>query len=400
MFAPVGARYKMQYYFPDLGFIGYEHEYTLVLPDESQISAGDPIPIYPGITEGYGEDIVEEHFQNFQAEVLWQVADVWPLSRIPDLAKQDRIKWVVQPPVDFLDPIPQYMIDKFRPALKVVPWVQDGTDRLRKAGLTNVADPIPIGINTDIWKPQDRSKSPDTMKQLGFGYDTFNIAMIAANQFGRKSWEHALKGIKIFREKMPDVKVRLYIHTHMNLADGWDMTALLTHLGLADITVAAAPYQITVGLYQEAHMMLIHALADVVINCGLEGFGLSTVQANAVGTPVIGLKAGPTPELMRSGILVPVYNEVLTQAMLTRAEPHPLQIAEALNRIHNIPRSNFQEGVKFAQNFAWPIVIEKWRKLFLEVEQDLERNCVKSRKYPPSPSGRALTLATNEVNLA
>ena len=394
VFAPVGQRYKIEYYFPEVGIFSVDPTYKLVLPDKTEIDAGPPVPIYPGVSEDYGENIVEEHYQHFQAELLWLIGDAWALSRIFDLAKQDRIRLVLQPPVDFMEPFPQYLLDRLSTAFKIVPWVQDGYDRLAKAGLKNLADPIPLGINTDLWKPRDRTKFPDTMRDLGFGLDTFNIAIVAANQMGRKAWEQTFRAIRIVREQRPDIPMRLYIHTHSNIADGWDMTALLNHYGIADITNQPDPYSIITGQFSEYQIMLIHALADVIVNAGLEGFGHSTIQAQAVGTPVIGLNAAATPELVKSGILVPVYSDLLTPALLHKVEPHPMHIADALIKIRETPRKEFAKGVQFVkERFDWPIVLEKWRKLFREVDAEFERRCIKSVRYPPKPSERALELA-------
>jgi glycosyltransferase involved in cell wall biosynthesis len=146
--------------------------------------------------------------------------------------------------------------------------------------------------------------------------------------------------------------------------------------------------------------MLMHALADCVINAGLEGFGYSTIQAQAVGTPVIGLNAAATTNLLETGILVPPYSEVLTPNLLTKADPHPTHIMQALERVYQTPRSDFSKGPKFVQdNFAWPLIFEKWKKLFAEVDVELDRRCMKTKKYPPHPSERALGLAAQPREL-
>jgi hypothetical protein len=85
VFAPVGQKYKTEYYFPDLGIFSYEPTYSLVIPHKitksekdgvlqvdstgsTEIDAGPSVPIFPGVSEDFGEQIVEEHFQQFQAD--------------------------------------------------------------------------------------------------------------------------------------------------------------------------------------------------------------------------------------------------------------------------------------------------------------------------------------------
>lgn len=238
------------------------------------------------------------------------------------------------------------------------------------------------------------------MRSLGFEEDAFNISIVAANQIGRKAWEPALKGVRLFMEAHPETKVRLYLHTHQQLAEGWDMLALASHLGLNDVTRIADQYTLIIGGYSEAQTMLMHALADCVINAGLEGFGYSTIQAQAVGTPVIGLNAAATSNLLECGILVPPYSEMLTPNLLTKAEPHPIHVKQALETVYQTPRADFARGVQFVRdNFAWPLIFDKWRKFFAELDAELDRRCMKSKKYPPAPSPRELELAKQEVDV-
>ena len=118
------------------------------------------------------------------------------------------------------------------------------------------------------------------------------------------------------------------------------------------------------------------------------------------GTPVIGLNAAATPELVKSGILVPVYSDLLTPALLHKVEPHPMHIADALIKIRETPRKEFAEGVQFVkERFDWPIIFEKWRKLFREVDTEFERRCMKTVRYPPKPSERAAEIAKQEILL-
>jgi hypothetical protein len=118
------------------------------------------------------------------------------------------------------------------------------------------------------------------------------------------------------------------------------------------------------------------------------------------GTPVIGLNAAATTNLLECGILVPAYSESLTPNMLTKAEPHPIHVMQALESVYQRPRSEFAGGIKFIQdNFAWPLIFDKWRKFFAELDVELDNRCMKSKKYPPHPSERALEMARQEVDV-
>lgn len=365
-------------------------------------SNGDPvrISVYPGAGDQYGEDIVGYHYDDFKAEILLQMADAWILNpdKIPKLARSGKIHWILIPPIDFLDPIPKRVIETLSAAFKVVPWCRDAYDRLLAHGLTNVMEPIPLGINTGLWQPLDRYKFPKTMEAMGFTYDSFNILMVNANQFFRKAWAESLEGVAIFKHRNPDAKIRLYLHTPSNSPDGWNMVELAETSGLADITRGLDTYHFVTGRYDEEELVKMFNMADVCVNCGLEGFGYASLQAQAVGVPVIGLNAGPTPEIVKYGVLVKPAAIIRTPSLQTNAFPSPLDIADALQMLYDNPGGKFakqrDETIEWVkQTFSWEVIMKKWFEHLDRIEEELDRACVLRSRYPPKPSNRSLELA-------
>jgi glycosyltransferase involved in cell wall biosynthesis len=125
------------------------------------------------------------------------------------------------------------------------------------------------------------------------------------------------------------------------------------------------------------------------------------VQAQAVGTPVIGLNAGATKDVLGAGVLVEPFFDYFTPNMMRRADPHPGQVADALQKVYETPRSDFRNGVRFVQdNFSMQAVIPKWKRLLEDVDAELERRCIKQVRYPPTPSPRAAELGRRIVEVA
>ncbi len=375
VYAPVGTKYKIHYYEQD-------------------------IPVYPGTREDFGEDLVKRHYDHFKANAMIQMADVWALSKIPELSGEGKklgdFIWVIQPPVDWMDPTPAQILDRLRAAYRVVPWVTDAQVRLKQAGLNNVADPIPIGLDTYLWQPLDRRKFPLMMESLGFAEDTFNILIPGANQFLRKAWGETFEAIKLFQDNNPDVKVRVFAHAIEAMGDGWDLPTLAKTFKVD--TRGPDTYQLLVGGYQEMEMVQMFNCADVIVNAGLEGFGLATIQAQACGKPVIGMNYGPTPELVKDGILVPVKHAILTPPNFKHGLPDPVDIERALEYIYNAAKDRWKNGPEWIrENFNWDHVIrDKWLPFLEQLESDLEKDCIQG---PPLIADSLRTASQEIVSL-
>lgn len=361
----------------------------------------DDIDCYPGTSEDFGENLVDMHLNRLKKDtgkepVMVQIADVWALSRTPNLARQGKIRWIIAPAVDWIQPTPKYVLDKLGCALAVVPWCRYGQDMLRREGLKNVKDFIPLGVNTDLFRPLDRGKFPETMKSLGFEEGAFNIAIIAANQFLRKPFYEWFVGIRMFMDANPAVKVRLYVHCPTVVKGGYNLSDLAKHIGIDKITKTSDDYAHICGDYDEKTVVKILAMADCLLMGGLEGFGMPTIEAQACGTPVIGLNVGATAELIKSGILVPPKGTFCVPNLLVKALPHEKGIADALQTIHESPRSRWKSGIRFVrENFSWPIIIDKWVKLIEDVETELDGRC---ELEIPKPS-EALVERAKEIKV-
>ncbi len=109
--------------------------------------------------------------------------------------------------------------------------------------------------------------------------------------------------------------------------------------------------------YQEAHLVILPTQE-------LEGFGLTTAEALACGTPVLGTPAGATPE-----ILAPI------DPALVAAGTAPDQIADAaiallgdrarLERLAAVSRERVEPGM------GWPAVAARYVELYREVADGL-----------------------------
>lgn len=100
-----------------------------------------------------------------------------------------------------------------------------------------------------------------------------------------------------------------------------ELAARITSLGLADRVVLR-------GLVPEEELprLLVAADAALMPSLDLEGFGLATVEALACGTPVLGSKAGATPEILSAlgpGLMFEPGSVESLSACLEKTLAHP-----------------------------------------------------------------------------
>ena len=357
----------------------------------------DGMKVLPGVDWSFGENMILQHYQNYDCNLLLQVGDAWPLGVLPDLASQDKLLWVQWIPVDWLG-MPKNIYYRIKPAYKLVPFTKYGENALRKAGLPSVEPAIWLGLDTDLWKPMGREEFPTLMRSLGYSWDSFNLLIVAANQI-RKQVRPMLEGISIFRKLRPEVDVRLYLHSH--LVGERDLRADLDELGLNEITAFPEPYILQQGGFEEDQMVKVFNCADVVLNVCLEGFGLSQTQAQACGVPVLTLNEGPGPELVQFGIEIPVLAVDTAPQQFAQPLPNPAAIGAALEDLWNRQVENgaplrSEAAVRFIQeNFSWDKIASQWFDVIDRCMEDRVRYCLQI----PSPSPDLDTRASKLVEV-
>lgn len=334
--------------------------------------------VLPGNEFSYGEALVIDHYERHGCNILLQIGDCWPLGILPDLAANDRLLWVQWIPVDWLG-MPANILNRIRPAHKLIPFTDYGHEALSAAGLTNVGPRIWLGLDLDIWKPIPRAELNDAMQACRFTDETFNILIVGANQ-QRKSIREALEAIAVFRTVHPECSPRLYLHSP--LMGDRDLTADLDELGLVDIECGPDPYTLTQGGFPEDQMAKIFNCADVVINVAMEGFGLAQTQAQACGVPVICLSVGAGPELVQFGWEVSCAGKLTAAHQMTVPIPDVVSIAGALEacwaqRQEAGQPLRSEHAVKWVrQNLSWDGIAQQWIDVIDGVMEDRRRYCM------------------------
>jgi glycosyltransferase involved in cell wall biosynthesis len=333
------------------------------------------LEFWSGGSGAYGEDIIPLHLRALQQEtkkpsVLMFIGDTIALDQVPKWARSREIPAVAWSAIDWEWPTPKWALEKLGSFLRLWPMSRHGHNVLTQDHLPNLGPPLWLGCNTDIWKPDDRSKYPQVMQSMGFRDDTFNVISVFANQWLRKGEYEMLAALGDFHRQHPEAKIRFFGLTQVRRE--WDLAALSEHLGIQDIVRWSDDYSHVMGKYPEEDVAMMVNAADCVMSLGYEGFGFQTIEAMALNKPVIGLNAGATPELLRTGILVPPAKDYMFTNMIRRVLPDGPKVVEALWHVYQNrdDKRRWSGGRQWVlDNFTWKIANEAVLGQLRDLEQ-------------------------------
>ena len=129
-------------------------------------------------------------------------------------------------------------------------------------------------------------------------------------------------------------------------------------------------------------MVLMFNCADVVLNVCMEGFGLSQIQAQACGVPVITLSEGAGPELVTFGWEAPPLAVETSAHQMAQPLPNPVAIAKCLEeawkmRVESGSPLRSKKSVQFIRdNFGWSKIAEQWFGVIDRCMEDREKYCL------------------------
>ena len=338
--------------------------------------------VYPSGNDPWCEDVALRHYEDFKADALITIKDVWVFNHLYRYA----VHWVPMCPVDH-SPVSPMITSRLRHAFKVVAISRFGQRELKKAGIE--AHYIPHGVDTKLYRPLDKAKC----KQLFYmNPDDFVVGVVARNQ-ARKMIPRMLRGFRRFLELNPDAKAKMMLWTNIRpltppestpigVADvGVNLLPEIIELGLNEVVLWPEERIIDEGLPEWAgeggwDMVKLYNSFDVLLHCtGGEGFGLPLIEAQSCGVPVVATDYSAMPELVGAGLTVPAPDYVIINTPGTRYALADIdKMAEALAKIYSADREKLaRRARRFAERYNWELIAERYWKPFLEeVEAELK----------------------------
>ena len=349
-------------------------------------SLDNGVRIYESGNSPFSEDVVEEHYIHFKADMLLTLKETWCFNLLPQLP----INYVPHCIIDH-EPLSPLITYGLGTTYRNIAITRFGQRMLKNAGFSSVY--LPHGVDCNIFKPIPEHKK-ECRKLWFLDEDAFVIGIVARNQ-ARKQIGRMLRAFKRFKELNPTVKTQLIMWTNirppaqpedtpMGVADvSIDLLPEMVELGIIPYTVIPDAKLIRHGIpdwsgedYKSGwDMVKLYGTMDVLLNCtGGEGFSLPNVEAQSMGIPVVTTDYAGGAEQVGAGLTVPWNDYVVINTPGTKYALCDIEkMAEALTKIYNADREKLAKKARsFALRYDWNNVITTYWKPFLsECESEL-----------------------------
>ena len=284
------------------------------------------VQLLPGSYHDFGEDVLEYDSRTFNPDIHMLLIDVW-VYQSKTLEAIHAVSWC---PVDH-QPVPPAVARNLHHVFAPIAMSRFGEREMKRVGITPYY--IPHGIDTDVFKPQDRAAARE---KWNVDDNTFFAVMVAANKGypPRKSFERVLKAWSLFVRDHP--KSLLYMHTEpYGIVQGYNLIPAMEFYGIPQNTIKFAdPNTLRDGGYTTQSLADLFSAADVkLLPSAGEGFGIPAVEAQACGCPVIVSDFTAQSELCFGGYKIaldPVDDLLVTDQYSEQAQPRVSKIVTAL----------------------------------------------------------------------
>jgi len=339
---------------------------TLVMTNPL-VSMGSAIDILNMYIDRYKFDIIIAHWDAFALEFLNSV----------------KVPYLAYIPID--GPMSESWAYYVRDAYRIIAYSKFGYNELHKFFPPAKIEYIPHGIDTNVFKPINISKSKLRTQIEAYPpipEDCFLIVDVAANIGSRKQIPLLLKTFKKFAKKHSDVHIYLHSNTSATLGKSYDLLSFVNALGIEDRVHFPAVNPILEGVGDEELCKIYNAADVYVSNSVAEGFGLPILEAQACGTPVIAPRNSAQTELVEGhGLLfdsidpeiyheIPIYVPQLTWYPV----PDQRKLLEKLEKIYvdeDLREELGKKAREFALNYSWEKIIPLWHQLLDTIEEEL-----------------------------
>jgi len=290
-------------------------------------------PLYPIRDNDYGWDVIEQHYQHFNADALiffrdpWKILEISAPVQIPDTT----FIWV---PIDH-DPVSDTLLKCVRVMPHIVSMSDFGYNQLVRHGIKNTMiphciEPSPeiehyrglenlsrlkqlyrsIRPTPDSNELDDRLLTPSQqnsqlLEEIRGRYPIILISL-TNNQFpSRKAIDANLQAVRLFVTNYPESKI--VIHSNMsgfqnNRREGINMDYICKQLQFPPGMIYVPYNDRIVSRHQITELYLV---ADILLHCSAgEGFGVPIIEAQYYGTSVVTNYCTAMPELTYNGICV------------------------------------------------------------------------------------------------
>lgn len=267
----------------------------------------EPLALYPVGLKGHKVDIVANHAEHFNADVIMTHYDAWCFNQARLGNESFRKPWVPWFPID-CDDVPRAVLDSVRGitgAAYRITQTRHGQDAMHSHGAQCAY--VPASYDGLTYRPHSAAEKAAARKDMGIEDGRFMAMMVAANTGtpdapSRKSFPQVLQAWKWFLEVEPDALLYLHCRSQGHL----DLDQAAGEMGIGHSLRFAHSYFHHSGMYPAEDMATLYSVSDVLLNPAMgEGFGVPMVEAQACGTPVISGDWTAMSEVTKTGYKIP-----------------------------------------------------------------------------------------------
>lgn len=257
---------------------------------------GDSWKIFP--VEGYGsQEVVRSILRTERPDIMWIMTDprYWQwLWKIEDEVR-------TQVPICYYHvwdngPAPKYN-KKFYDSNDLIVSISKLTEQMvNEVGTTAKHIRIPHTIDENVYKILPEEEVSQFRKEH-FGDDDKVLFFWNNRNTQRKNATTLMWWFKEFLDEVGHDKAALLMHTNPEEQTGADLQSSINILGLENGQIMLSPLK-----YEPEKMAMLYNSTDCTVNISdAEGFGLSTLESLACGTPIIVNKTGGLKEQITDG---------------------------------------------------------------------------------------------------
>jgi glycosyltransferase involved in cell wall biosynthesis len=281
--------------FEFISLAGAQHQ-----PDHTPVKTekyGDSWKIFP-VHEFGSQEIVRSVLRTERPDILWIMTDprfyewLWQID--------DEIRSLV--PIVYYHvwdnyPYPSFN-KKFYDSNDTIVSISKVTSDIVRTVSPEVDEVyLPHTVDTEVFKPLPE-EDIENFKQTHFHKDDDRVMFFWNNRNARRKQSNSLIfWFKQFLDEVGHDKACLLMHTDPKDPHGPNLEAVLEELELNKGQVMISPVK-----YPPERLALLYNLADCTVNISdAEGFGLSTLESLACGTPIIVNMTGGLQEQVTDG---------------------------------------------------------------------------------------------------
>lgn len=240
---------------------------------------------------------------------------------------------------------------------------------------------LPHAVDQDVFKPLTKAQRFQLRKQNMHPEDQDKFVVFWNNRNARRKqsgtlvwwWKEWLD-----KNNLHD-KAQLIMHTQPHDQHGQDLNQIVSHLGMNNRQVLFSTEKVPLS-----NMATYYNLADVTVNISdAEGFGLSTLESLACGTPIIAtLTGGLQEQVLHKGKFYGVGLKPVSKAIIgSQQVPYIYEDRVSKNDFHNALTKMYRMGIErrlelgkkglehVNRHYNFKSFQEKWVKLMLEIHE-------------------------------